>query len=445
MLKLDVKHLEQFLAPHELEQMQGQAQAAWELVQNGGGPGEEFLGWFDLPINYDREEFDRILEAAAKIRDESQVLLVAGIGGSYLGAKAFIEAMGPIWESQAARQQRQVPEILYVGNNLSPSYYLDLIDYLGDRDFSLNIVSKSGGTLESALAFRLLRQLMEEKYGEEEAASRIYATTDKARGKLKSLADEKGYETFVIPDNIGGRYSVLTAVGLLPMSVAGLDIRAMLEGAQNFKLQVEKQGLESDLIRYAMIRNALYRKGYRIEVLASFEQELRSFSEWWKQLFGESEGKDQRGIYPASVSYSTDLHSLGQFMQDGSRIIFETFLVLGESRRDLAIPSDLEDKDQLNYLAGKSLAEIQAIALEATALAHADGGVPNLKLTLDRLDEVHLGALIFFFETACAVSAYLNAINPFDQEGVEAYKKNMFALMGKPGMEELAEELRTRI
>lgn len=445
MINLDVKHLQNFLAPHELEQLEGQAQAAWDLIKNGGGPGQEFLGWFDLPINYDRQEFDRILECASQIRDDSQVLLVAGIGGSYLGAKAFIEAMGPLWESQAAKKAKQVPEILYVGNNLSPAYYLDLMDYVGDRDFSLNIVSKSGGTLESALAFRLLRQEMEEKYGLEEAAKRIYATTDKAKGKLKKLADEKGYETFVIPDNIGGRYSVLTAVGLLPMAVAGLDIGAMLEGAQQYKLQMEKEELASAAIRYAMIRNALYRKGYRVEVLASFDQELRSLSEWWKQLFGESEGKDHRGIYPASVSYSTDLHSLGQFLQDGSRILFETFLSVAEPRRDLAIPSDEEDRDELNYLAGKSLGEIQAIALDATALAHADGGVPNLRLTLNRLDEVNLGALIFFFEAACGVSGYMNAINPFDQEGVEAYKKNMFALMGKPGMEALAQELQNRI
>lgn len=445
MIDLDVKHLQNFLAPHELEQMQGQAQEAWELLKNGGGPGEEFLGWFDLPINYDREEFDRILECASKIRDESEVLVVAGIGGSYLGAKAFIEAMGPLWETAASRKSQHLPEILYLGNNLSPSYYLDVMDYLGDRDFSLNIVSKSGGTLESALAFRLLRQAMEEKYGEKEAARRIYATTDKSKGKLKTLANEKGYESFVIPDNIGGRYSVLTAVGLLPMAAAGLDIGLMLHGAQDYKLQLEKEELDGAAIRYAMIRNALYRKGYRIEVLASFEQELRSFSEWWKQLFGESEGKDHRGIYPASVSYSTDLHSLGQFLQDGSRILFETFLTVAEPRRDLEIPSDTEDKDQLNYLAGKKLSEVQSIALEATALAHADGGVPNLKLTLDRLDEENLGALIFFFEAACGVSGYLNAINPFDQEGVEAYKKNMFALMGKPGMEELSQELKGRI
>lgn len=444
MLSIDLTHLDPFISCEDKEPLLPQAEVARRNLLTGKGPGAHYLGWYDLPLNYDREEFLRIQAAASKIRDDSEVLLVAGIGGSYLGARAVIEALSPHFIDARWRHQRQVPEILFVGNNLNSGYLQDLLTYVGERDFSLNVISKSGGTLETALAFRILREKLEERYGER-ARDRIYVTTDKSRGLLRNLVRDVGYESFVIPDNIGGRYSVLTAVGLLPMAVAGLDLELLMEGAQACKLNFERQKLESMPMAYALARHILYRAGYGLEVLAAFEPRLEQFGKWWQQLFAESEGKQHRGIYPASLTFSTDLHSVGQYLQEGRRFLFETFLYILDDDRDILIPDEAADMDQLNYLSGTSLSQIQRTAYHATAMAHADGGLPNLSIYLERRDAYHLGALIFFFETACALSAYLNEVNPFDQPGVEAYKKNMFALLGKPGCEELGQQLRARL
>ena len=433
----------ELLRDEEILAVKQQAKLAWETVLEANGPGAEYIGWFDLPANPDKEEFERILKAAERIRSSSELFVLAGIGGSYLGARAVIDALDNPFESSAEKRERAVPRILYAGNNLSSTYLEQLMKALQGHELSLNVVSKSGGTTETAVAFRILRAYMEKQYGEK-AAERIYATTDAKRGALKSLSTQKGYESFVIPDNIGGRYSVLTAVGLLPIAVAGFDVKALLEGALEMRTHLIEEGEENIALRYAVARNLLYRRGYHVEVLASFEPGLATLHEWWKQLFGESEGKDGKGIFPASVSYSTDLHSLGQYLQDGKRMLFETFLTIKEANESLRIPEDVESEDGLAYLEGRPLSFLQEKAIMGTELAHADGGTPNFEISLERLDEKSLGALIFFFETACAVSAYLNGVNPFNQPGVEDYKKNMFALLGRPGYEDLKKELENR-
>lgn len=445
MLNLDVSHVMKVVREHEFPGFEAQALCAVDTLMEGSGEGSDFLGWRDLPLDYDKQEFERILKAAERIRENSDLLIVAGIGGSYLGARAVIDALSPQFETEAQRKARKVPEIIYAGNNLSPSYLAELMEYIGDREVTVNVISKSGGTTETAVAFRILRSYMEERYGAEGAARRIYATTDKARGALKTLADAKGYETFVIPDEVGGRFSVLTAVGLLPIAAAGIDIVRLMEGAAHMKAVSEECEEECPALLYAVVRNLLYRRGYTIEVMANFEPRLHYFTEWWKQLYGESEGKDGKGIFPAGVDYSTDLHSMGQFMQDGSRIIFETFIDVEEAGKDLDIPADNEAADGLDYLSGTPYSQIASKALLGTMLAHEDGGTPNMRISIPRLDAFNLGELIYFFEKACGLSAYMNGVNPFNQPGVEAYKKNMFALLGKPGYEELKAELEQRL
>ena len=421
------------------------AQAKDKLVAKTGA-GNDFLGWIDLPVDYDKEEFARIQKAAEQIRSDSEVLLVIGIGGSYLGARAAIDFLGHSFANVVSKEVRKSPEIYYVGNSISSTYLKDLIDVVGDRDFSVNMISKSGTTTEPAIAFRVFKEILENKYGKEGAAKRIYATTDKARGALKNLATEEGYESFVVPDDVGGRFSVLTAVGLLPIAVSGADIEKLMEGAQaGRKEALENDFKENGALQYAAVRNILLRKGKAIEVLANYEPSLHYVSEWWKQLYGESEGKDQRGIFPASVDLTTDLHSMGQFIQDGNRILFETVLNVETSREELIINEEPVDLDGLNYLSGKTVDFINKSAMNGTILAHTDGNVPNLMVTVPKQDEFYLGQLFYFFEFACGVSGYLLGVNPFNQPGVESYKKNMFALLGKPGYEKEREELLKRL
>ena len=430
----------------EMESMKAIAESARELLLSRKGAGNDFLGWIDLPVDYDKEEFARILKAAEKIQKDSEVLLVIGIGGSYLGARAAIEFLRHNFYNSVSKEIRKTPEIYFVGNSISSTYMSHLMDVIGDRDFSVNVISKSGTTTEPAIAFRIFKEMLENKYGKAEAAKRIYATTDKARGALKTLATEEGYETFVVPDDVGGRFSVLTAVGLLPIAVSGADILKLMEGAASGR----KQALENDFehnyaMQYAAIRNILHRKGKMIEILANYEPSLHYVSEWWKQLYGESEGKDQKGIYPASVDLTTDLHSMGQFIQDGSRIMFETVLNVEEPQCQLTIKEEASDLDGLNYLAGKTVDFVNKSAMNGTVLAHTDGSVPNLMVTIPRQDEFSLGELFYFFEFACGVSGYILGVNPFNQPGVESYKKNMFALLGKPGYEKEREELLKRL
>lgn len=441
MIRIDDKQCRRFLAEDDLQVLEPQVQAALQLLKEGQGAGADFLGWRDLPLNYDREEFARIEAAAARIREDSDVLLVVGIGGSYLGARAVLEALRGQWPEAA-----KGPEVIFAGFHLSERYHQQLLHYLDGKRVSVNVISKSGTTTEPALAFRLFKHYMEERYGADEAARRIYATTDKARGALKSLADTLGYETFVVPDDVGGRYSVLTAVGLLPIAAAGYDIKALMQGAEAMRAEIYAGSYpENDCLRYAALRNLLYRKGYAVEILANYEPSLHFFAEWWKQLFGESEGKGQRGIFPASVDLTSDLHSMGQYIQEGRRFLMETVIDLGEPGANLAIPEDPADLDGLNFLKGLRFSEVNARAMHGTILAHADGGVPCLRLCLPSLQEKDLGALIYFFEFACGLSAYLDGVNPFNQPGVEAYKKNMFALLGKPGYEALRAELEARL
>lgn len=411
-----------------------QVLAAREILLGKKAPGADFTGWIDLPINYDKEEFDRIKKAAAKIQKESEVLVVIGIGGSYLGARAAIDFVkGSMYNSLPA-DKRSTPEILYAGNCISPDYTKQIIDIIGDRDFSVNVISKSGTTTEPAIAFRLFKEMLVKKYGAEKAADRIYATTDKERGALKTQADSEHYETFVVPDDIGGRYSVLTAVGLLPIAVAGIDIDALMSGAADARKRALEDNYESnDILQYVAARNILLNKGKEIEVLVNYEPSLHYVSEWWKQLFGESEGKDQKGLFPASLDFTTDLHSMGQYLQDGRRIMFETVMSIGASMDDITISKEDDDLDGLNYLAGKGMHYVNQNAMEATIEAHADGGVPSLVIDIPCRNEYCLGQLFYFFEFACGVSGYLLGVNPFDQPGVESYKKNMFRLLGKPG------------
>ena len=430
----------------EMESMKAIAESARELLLSRKGAGNDFLGWIDLPVDYDKEEFARILKAAEKIQKDSEVLLVIGIGGSYLGARAAIEFLRHNFYNSVSKEIRKTPEIYFVGNSISSTYMSHLMDVIGDRDFSVNIISKSGTTTEPAIAFRIFKEMLENKYGKAEAAKRIYATTDKARGALKTLATEEGYETFVVPDDVGGRFSVLTAVGLLPIAVSGADILKLMEGAASGRKQALENDFEhNDAMQYAAIRNILHRKGKMIEILANYEPSLHYVSEWWKQLYGESEGKDQKGIYPASVDLTTDLHSMGQFIQDGSRIMFETVLNVEEPQCQLTIKEEASDLDGLNYLAGKTVDFVNKSAMNGTVLAHTDGGVPNLMVTIPRQDEFSLGELFYFFEFACGVSGYILGVNPFNQPGVESYKKNMFALLGKPGYEKEREELLKRL
>ncbi len=442
----DYKKAEKFITAEEVKNIEKQVMDAKDLLLSRNGAGNDFLGWIDLPVEYDKEEFDRIKKAADKIKEDSDVLLVIGIGGSYLGARAAIEFLRHNFYNMVSKEMRKTPEIYYVGNNISSTYIRHLMDVIGERDFSINIISKSGTTTEPAIAFRVFKEMIEAKYGKEEAAKRIYATTDKAKGALKNLATEEGYETFVVPDDVGGRFSVLTAVGLLPIAVSGADIDKLMEGAQSGrKKALENAFEENDALKYAAIRNILLRKGKVVEILANYEPSLHYVSEWWKQLYGESEGKDQKGIFPASVDLTTDLHSMGQFIQDGNRIMFETVMEVEEPCEEIILKEEPVDLDGLNYLAGKSVDFVNKSAMNGTILAHTDGNVPNLKVSIPKQDEFYLGELFYFFEFACGVSGYMLGVNPFNQPGVESYKKNMFALLGKPGFEKQREELLKRL
>lgn len=435
-----------FIAAHEVENIKKPVMDAKEVLVSKSGAGNDFLGWIDLPVNYDKEEFSRIKKAAEKIQSDSEVLLVIGIGGSYLGARAAIEFLRHSFYNIVDKSVRKTPEIYFCGNSISSTYLKDLMDVIGDRDFSINIISKSGTTTEPAIAFRIFKEMCEKKYGKEGAAKRIYATTDKARGALKKLATEEGYETFVVPDDVGGRFSVLTAVGLLPIAVSGADIDKLMEGAASGReMALNNAFEENDALQYAGIRNILLRKGKEVEILANYEPSVHYVSEWWKQLYGESEGKDQRGIFPASVDLTTDLHSMGQFIQDGARIMFETVLDLETSRETLTIGEEAVDLDGLNYLAGQTVDFVNKSAMNGTILAHTDGQVPNLMVKIPEANEFYLGQLFYFFEFACGVSGYMLGVNPFNQPGVESYKKNMFALLGKPGYEAQREELLKRL
>jgi len=445
-VRFDYSKASGFVSEGEIKNMKKLAEAAKETLVSKSGAGNDFLGWIDLPVDYDKEEFARIKKAAKKIQEDSEVLVVIGIGGSYLGARAAIEFLRHSFYNMVSKEVRKTPEIYYAGNSISGTYLKHLIDVIGDRDFSVNIISKSGTTTEPAIAFRVFKEMLEKKYGKEEAAKRIYATTDKERGALKNLATEEGYESFVVPDDVGGRFSVLTAVGLLPIAVSGADIDKLMEGAAaGRKLALEAPYEENDAVKYAVVRNILHQKGKAVEILANYEPSLHYVSEWWKQLYGESEGKDQKGIFPASVDLTTDLHSMGQFIQDGSRIMYETVLNVEESQCEIVIGEEPVDLDGLNYLAGKNMDFVNKSAMNGTILAHTDGNVPNLMVNIEKQDEYSLGELFYFFEFACGVSGYLLGVNPFNQPGVESYKKNMFALLGKPGYEKEREELLKRL
>ena len=435
-----------FIHEEEIAGIKAGVQAARETLVEKTGAGNDFLGWIDLPVDYDKEEFGRIKKAAEKIQKDSDVLLVIGIGGSYLGARAAIEFLSHSFYNNLPKEKRKTPEIYFVGNSISSKYIHDLMDLVDGKDFSINIISKSGTTTEPAIAFRVFKEMLEKKYGKAEAAKRIYATTDKARGALKHVADEEGYETFVVPDDVGGRFSVLTAVGLLPIAVSGADITKLMEGAASGReLALNTPFEENDAVKYAVIRNILHQKGKAVEVLANYEPSLHYVSEWWKQLYGESEGKDQKGIFPASVDLTADLHSMGQFIQDGSRIMYETVLEVETCEDEIVMGEEAVDLDGLNYLAGKNVDFVNKSAMNGTILAHTDGNVPNLLVKIPAQDEFSLGQLFYFFEFACGVSGYMLGVNPFNQPGVESYKKNMFALLGKPGYEAQREELLKRL
>lgn len=442
-IKLNDKYLSGFIGENEYKGIAPMVKAAHETLTDRSGLGNDFLGWVTLPTDYDKTEFERIKKAAEKIKKDSKVLIVIGIGGSYLGARAAIEALKSTLYNSLCKD---TPEIYFVGNSISPTYLNEVISLVEGKDFSVNVISKSGTTTEPALAFRVFRELLEQKYGAEGAKSRIYATTDKARGTLKELSDRNGYETFVIPDDVGGRYSVLTAVGLLPIACAGCDIDALMNGAK-----AAQDGLcdpdidKNDCYKYAAIRNILYRKGYKAEMLVAYENSFAMMNEWFKQLYGESEGKDGKGIYPTSATFSTDLHSLGQFIQDGSKMLFETVLQFEQPQKDFFLKDDPENNDGLNFLSGQNMSVVNRKAFEGTVLAHTEGGVPNTVLEVPVLNEFELGYMIYFFEKACAISGYIMGVNPFDQPGVESYKKNMFALLGKPGYEDRKAELEAKL
>ncbi|MDF2942929.1 MAG: pgi [Herbinix sp.] len=442
----DFSVAKKFVSETEIEMIKTSTEAAKNQLLNRTGAGNDYLGWIDLPVDYDKEEFARIIKASEKIQKDSEVLLVIGIGGSYLGARAAIEFLRHGFYNSVSKEIRKTPEIYFCGNNISSNYMNHLKEVIGDRDFSINIISKSGTTTEPAIAFRVFKKLLNEKYGKQEAAKRIYATTDRARGALKDLATAEGYESFVVPDDVGGRYSVLTAVGLLPIAVSGADITKLMEGAASMRSYcLNNPYEENDSLQYAAVRNVLLRKGKSIEILVNYEPSLHFVSEWWKQLFGESEGKDQKGIFPASVDFTTDLHSMGQFIQDGQRTLFETVINVEKSSTEIILEEEEVDLDGLNYLAGKSVDFVNKNAMKGTLLAHTDGNVPNLSVSLPEQNEFFLGELFYFFEFACGVSGYVLGVNPFDQPGVESYKKNMFALLGKPGFEAQREELLKRL
>ena len=442
----DYSKTAEFISKDEITSMKKLVLDAKETLVSKNGAGNDFLGWIDLPVDYDKDEFNRIKSAAEKIKSDSDVLLVIGIGGSYLGARAAIEFLRHNFYNMVDKSVRKTPEIYFVGNNISSTYVKHLMDVIGDRDFSINIISKSGTTTEPAIAFRVFKKMLEAKYGKKEAAKRIYATTDKAKGALKNLATEEGYESFVVPDDIGGRFSVLTAVGLLPIAVSGADLDKLMEGAASGrKHALEADFEENDALLYAAMRNILLRKGKNVEIVANYEPSLHYVSEWWKQLFGESEGKDQKGIFPSAVDLTTDLHSMGQFIQDGARIMFETVINVETPQCEITIEEEPVDLDGLNYLAGKTMDFVNKSAMNGTILAHTDGNVPNLMVKVPEQNEFYLGELFYFFEFACGVSGYLLGVNPFNQPGVESYKRNMFALLGKPGYEKEREELLKRL
>ena len=440
-VKYNVKHLAKFIRPEEYDTIFPQVELAHQQLESRSGAGNDFLGWLDLPVNYDKEEFARIKEAAKKIREDSDVLLVAGIGGSYLGARAVVEAVKGLYHNDTEDGLK----IYFCGNTISPTYLNDIIKVTKGKRFSINVISKSGTTTETALAFRVLRKLLEDSVGPEEANKRIYATTDRAKGTLKQLADAQGWPTFVVPDDVGGRYSVLTAVGLLPIACAGIDIDALMKGAADAREAYSVCSKDNDAYRYAITRNILYRKGKVVETLAAFEPDFTMMNEWYKQLFGESEGKDQKGLMPTSCIFSTDLHSMGQFLQDGSRTMFETYVDIKNTREDFYIEPLEGNFDGLNFLADQNMSVVNRKAMEGTILAHNDGGVPIGVIEVDSLDAYNVGYLIYFFWKACAVSGYLLSVNPFDQPGVESYKKNMFALLGKPGYEDRKAELEAKL
>ena len=445
-LSFDYSNVKKFIADHELDYLQFLVSAADKALREGTAQGNDFTGWINLPRDYDKTEFSRLKQAAEKIRSDSEVLVVIGIGGSYLGARAAIDFLNHTFYNLQKPSERKTPQIFFAGNSLSSTYLSELIDLIGDRDFSVNVISKSGTTTEPSIAFRIFKKLLIKKYGAEAAKKRIYATTDRQRGALKHEADVEGYESFVIPDDVGGRFTVLTPVGLLPIAVSGADVDALLAGAEAAREAYSSDDLkENEAYQYAALRNILYRKGKDIEILVNYEPKLRYFSEWWKQLFGESEGKDQKGIYPSSANFSTDLHSLGQTIQQGKRNLFETVIKVESPNQNIQIPEEAEDLDGLGYLQGKDVDFVNTKAFQGTLLAHTDGDVPNFVVRIPKTDAYTLGYLIYFFEAAVGVSGYLNGINPFNQPGVEEYKKNMFALLGKPGFEELAADLNKRL
>ncbi len=442
----DYEKAKGFVSDYEIEALAPYVKVAHDTVQKKTGAGSDFLGWVDLPVDYDKEEFSRIKKAAEKIRKDSDVLIVIGIGGSYLGARAAIEMLSHSFYNSVSKDMRKGPQIFYAGNSISSTYLCELIEAVENVDFSVNVISKSGTTTEPAIAFRVFKEILEKKYGKEGAKERIYSTTDKARGALKTLSDAEGYETFVVPDDVGGRFSVLTAVGLLPIAVAGIDIDAMMQGAADGRtLYTNPELSENPCYQYAAVRNCLLRKGKTVEMMINFEPSLHYFGEWWKQLYGESEGKDNKGIFPAAADFSTDLHSMGQYIQDGQRMLFETAVLVDSPRKDLVIKANDDNLDGLNFLADKTVDFVNLKAAEGTALAHTDGGVPNLAVRVPELNAYNFGKLVYFFEMACAISGYILGVNPFDQPDVEAYKKNMFALLGKPGYEDMQAELEARL
>lgn len=438
-LNLDLSKALTFISKKQIEELKPEVTKAYQTLKDGNGLGNDFLGWLNLPNNYDKVEFKRIKEAAKRIQNQSKVLLSIGIGGSYLGARSAVAMLTKYFNNEGV-------EVIFVGNHISGTYVSELIDYLKDKDFSINVISKSGTTTEPAIAFRIFKELIEKRYGKEEAKKRIYATTDAKKGALKQLADAEGYEEFVVPDDIGGRYSVLTAVGLLPIAAAGIDIDAMMKGAQDAKVALEKNDVDTNIaMQYALVRNALYQSGKKLEMLVNYEAKLNYFSEWWKQLYGETEGKDGKGLWTTSASFSTDLHSLGQMIQQGERTIFETVIDVATPEENITIQSDKDNLDGLNFLAGKTMDYVNKMAMNGTILAHVDGGVPNIKITIKDISAYTYGYMVYFFELSCGISAYTLGVNPFNQPGVENYKKNMFALLGKPGYEDMQKELLAKL
>ena len=445
-LNFSYQFAKNFFNENELKQIKPYVELANEVLTSKTGAGNDFLGWVDLPETYDKDEFARIKKAAEKIKNDSEVLVVIGIGGSYLGAKAAIEFLSHSFYNNLPKDKRKTPEIYFAGTNMSGVYLQHLIEVVGDRDFSVNVISKSGTTTEPAIAFRVFKKMLEEKYGKEEAAKRIYATTDKEKGALKTLATAEGYETFVVPDNVGGRFSVLTAVGLLPIAAAGINIDELMAGAKDAMNDFANKNMdENQALQYAAVRNILHRKGKDLELMVNYEPRVHYLAEWWKQLFGESEGKDGKGLYPTSADFSADLHSLGQYIQEGKRLFFETVVSIGKPEVEFVIESDKDNLDGLNFIAGKTLDYVNKKATDGVILAHIDGDVPNLGVNIPEATPYHLGYTFYFFEKACGVSGYLLGVNPFDQPGVEAYKKNMFALLGKPGYEEAGKELEKKL